>query len=158
MRWKHASNALILHRVVISRQPNIPTNINEDPLDAKMSTTAQLFVLACLRGKVTEWASGQWATPAETRVRITQELQADDALCLQIFESLMSVCAPGHEKDVFDQLRGVLNHIHILLVQGATSTSDAWRQCYAQTTLWRRTAGPQQLQVLAEMRARLSNV
>ena len=132
---------------------NIPTNINEDPLDAKMSTTA--VKLAYLRGKVAEWASGPWATPAEIRVKIKQELQSDDALCLQIYESL-------NAHDAFDQLRGVLNHIHILLVQGATSTSDAWRQCYTQTTLWRQTAGSpartQQIQVLAEMRARLSNV
>jgi hypothetical protein len=114
-----------------------------------MSTTEDK--LADLRGKVAEWASGPWATPAEIRLKITQDLQADDALCLQIYESL-------NAHDAFDQLRGVLNHIHILLVQGAKSTSAAWRQCYTQTTLWRRTAGPQQLQVLAEMRARLSNV
>ena len=126
--------------------------------DDEMSTAAELFVLVYLRDKVGAWASGQWATPAGTRVKITQALQADDRLCLEIFAGVMSVCASGHEKDVFDQLRAVLDHIHILLVQGATSTSDTWRQCYAQTTLWRQTAGPQQLQVLAEMRARLSNV
>lgn len=107
-----------------------------------MATTAELFVLGYLRDKVGAWASGQWATPAGTRVKITQALQADDRLCLEIFAGVMSVCASGHEKDVFDQLRAVLDHIHILLVQGATSTSAAWRECYAQTILWRQRVGP----------------
>ena len=114
-----------------------------------MATTAELFVLGYLRDKVGAWASGQWATPAGTRVKITQALQADDRLCLEIFAGVMSVCASGHEKDVFDQLRAVLDHIHILLVQGAISTSDSWRQCYAQTILWcQRDGSPTEAQHL----------
>ena len=53
----------------------------------------------------------------------------------------MSVCASGHEKDVFYQLRGVLDHIHSLLVQVATSTSTVWKQCYAHTILCRQRDG-----------------
>ena len=96
-----------------------------------MRTAAELFVLVYLRDRVGEWAHGEWATPAGNRATITQALQTDDRLCLEIFAGVMSVCASGHERDVFNQLRAVLDHIHILLVQGATSTSDAWRQCYA---------------------------
>ena len=45
-----------------------------------MRTTAQLFVLAYLRDKMTEWASGERATPVGNRVKLTQELKTDDRL------------------------------------------------------------------------------
>lgn len=108
----------------------------------KMTYTSQLFVIDYLRDKVGEWAKGQRATPKKYREQIAQDLHADDKLCMEIFEGVILVCDPGHEKDVLDQLRGVLDHIHILLIQGATSTSDAWKQCYAQTILWRQREAP----------------
>ena len=115
-----------------------------------MRTTAQLFVLAYLHDKMTEWVNGEWATPVANQVQITQELQTYDKLCMEIFEGVMLVCESGHEKDMFDQFHGVLDHIHILLVQVTTSTSDTWRQRYAQPILCRQREGsptvPQHLQ------------
>jgi hypothetical protein len=136
-----------------------------------MSSTAQIFVLAYVREKVGEWARGDWATGGGISRAITQELCADDKLCMEIFEGVMLMCEePLHEKEFFYKLRSLLDYIQVLMAREGTSTAEAWRcmKKNVQGILWydyvaalrhQKEAIPAEAVVLlAEMRAQLRDV
>ena len=148
-----------------------------ETVDRKMSSTAQIFVLAYVREKVGEWARGDWATGGGISRAITQELYGDDKLCMEIFEGVMLMCEePVHEKEFFYQLRCLLDYIHVLMTQDGTtcltSTAEACRRMKknVQDILWydygaalRRQketipATAEAVVLLAEMRAQLRDV
>ena len=91
-------------------------------------STAQLFVLAYVHEKVVEWVSVD--TDSESRLRkqrIMHELDANQEMSMEIFESVVLQCEiPLTERDFRWRFVRQIHDIETLLLHGSQSASEAW--------------------------------